>query len=90
MVAGDLNSDRLDYYSLVKEWMENQEYSDVFEGYKNNNYITYNHWQQSIFDYIFINGPIKTTSRYIPVSNKLMPNEEQGSDHFPLYCQLYY
>ena len=89
IVAGDLNSDRLEYPSLVKEELEKKGYDDVFDLYKGNRYVTYNHWQQSIFDYVFVKGFVGT-DRFVPVSNELMPNANQGSDHFPVYCGLVY
>ena len=88
VLAGDLNSDRLAYHSLVKDGLESQGFIDVFEGYKGDKYWTYNYWHRSIFDYIFIRGPIKAIDLYIPISQKISPNEEQGSDHIPIYCKF--
>ncbi len=88
IIAGDLNSDRLAYKSKVKQWLEDIGFSDVFDGYKQNKYITYNLWQKSIFDYIFIRGPIKPLNLFIPASQSKSPNSKQGSDHLPLYADI--
>jgi len=88
VVAGDLNSDRLAYKSRVKEWLVAQGFKDVFEGYNDSKFWTYNYWHRSIFDYVFIRGPLSALELFIPVSERQSPNEKQGSDHMPVYCNL--
>ena len=88
VVAGDLNSDRLAYRSLVQDWMIGHGYQDILFGYKGDNFWTYNYWHRSIFDYIFLKGPVAASNIYIPVSGTKSPNNEQGSDHLPVYCNL--
>jgi endonuclease/exonuclease/phosphatase family metal-dependent hydrolase len=88
VVAGDLNSDRLAYPSLLREWMIDSGYADVFSGYKDDRFWTYNYWHRSIFDYIFIRGAMQVSNCHIPVSEERSPNAQQGSDHVPIRCDL--
>jgi hypothetical protein len=88
VVAGDLNSDRLAYPSRVRTLMLASGYKDVFAGYKNDQFWTYNYWQRSIFDYIFVRGPVGAADLLIPVANERSPNASQGSDHIPISCTL--
>jgi len=89
VVAGDLNSDRLAYKSLVQAYMLEQGFTDAFGDYKESNYWTYNYWHKSIFDYVFVTGnTLSVSDRFVPVSTQPSPNEKQGSDHLPMYCNL--
>lgn len=89
VVAGDLNSNRLAYPSRMYDYMTQQEhYTDVFQTYKHGKFFTYWFWEKAIFDYVFIHGPISATEQFIPASSSPSPNQEQGSDHLPIYCTL--
>jgi endonuclease/exonuclease/phosphatase (EEP) superfamily protein YafD len=88
IISGDFNSNRLAYESLLYDFMVNDKgYDDFFAKYKKGKYWTYWYWEKAIFDYVFIRGDnISASKLLIPVSKHPSPNNEQGSDHLPLYC----
>ena len=86
VICGDLNSD-LYRYSVngVESVLKENEYTNVGEG---NMKPTYYYWQRSIYDYIFIKGPIKANSYDVDDVDKICPNNLQGSDHLAVRCNL--
>jgi exonuclease III len=89
VVCGDLNSDRLQKWSSVSKYMTvTQQFTDVvLQFYADGDFVTYDHWQNSIFDYVFARG-IAASSVYIPTHTKPGPNQHRGSDHIPVYVTL--
>ena len=98
ILSGDLNSDQIQIDPIYEKFGTYKTISlKVPErfGFKliplKENEITYDHWQKSVFDYIFIKGNIKFTNSTTGVtreSSTPAPNETQGSDHFPLFSEI--
>lgn len=96
VVAGDLNSHyRRDgyhpYTPQVAPMFTKHGYRDAHAGYDNtggNGYITYNYWQPSRFDYVYLKGGIRASKQFVPQPHGYTPNAHQGSDHLPIYATL--
>lgn len=93
IMAGDFNSDKLaKYRSISLEELTKNGYDEIL---LENNEITYHFWHKSIFDYVFIKSNCSTKVIYHSIStgvsyceSKISPNENQGSDHFPINCVI--
>lgn len=82
VLSGDLNSDLYRYKSVVSLLTRH--------GYKNigDNRPTYCFWQTSVYDYIFIKGHTRADSYDVDDVNTICPNNQQGSDHLAVRCNL--
>jgi len=87
VVAGDMNSDRLDTYAqLANIAVQRHNLIDVGAKFAPNK-PTYNHWHPSVFDYVFVQG-LDAKSYYVPETGGLTPNAYNGSDHLPVSATL--
>jgi len=88
IISGDFNCDSLgDYDRESLKIIESLDFKNIP---LEENQITYNHWHESIFDYIYVKGNISFKKAFTNVKKKSKPapNDKQGSDHFPLQAKL--
>lgn len=90
VLAGDLNSDQ----SLVPEWtiknvphvkrtLETASFVSLVPPT-----VTYLHFDRSHFDYIFARS-VSKLSHHVPSAKAPCPNKQQGSDHLPVYADVF-
>ena len=79
IISGDFNCDSLGDYDLESlKIIESLDFKNIP---LEENQITYNHWHESIFDYIYIKGNISFKKIFTNVKKKSKPapNDKQGS-----------
>ena len=91
VLSGDLNSDFKTFNHAIPMTVT-AKLTHVDNGYARigDNRPTYWNFQQSVYDYIYINGPLKATSYDVDVIDvhTRCPNAKQGSDHLAIRCNL--
>ncbi len=93
VVAGDLNSDYLQDFSILIKTMLPEEFPMLRNAAADAKGIgvntpTYYFWHKSVFDYILLSKHIELQNMQTQNVGKKAPNELQGSDHFPVSSVL--
>lgn len=88
VVMGDLNSDRLVYSTFPHPTVEQvfrSHFSEVLPLQP-----TYMHYGEACFDHILATDDLHVSDARVPhlSSHRPCPNEEQGSDHLPVYASF--
>ena len=85
VLCGDLNSDSKLHTGVfsVANALRRHEFVNIGDERP-----TYNFWQESVYDYIYIKGEIEAYAYDVDRVTALCPNEEQGSDHLAIRCNF--
>jgi len=93
VVAGDLNSDYTESFSVLIKKMLPEKFPMLRNAAADADGIgvntpTYYYWHKSVFDYILLSKHLTLHSMQTQSAGDKAPNKTQGSDHFPVSSVL--